>query len=64
MATRNGRLRLKLNPAPWIAIDSSVRIDLLGDDARALLQCTALITRDAGFVRHYFKGLKVILPKG
>ncbi len=32
--------------------------------AHALLQCTALITRDAGFVRDYFKGLKVIVPKG
>jgi predicted nucleic acid-binding protein len=32
--------------------------------AHALLQCTALITRDAGFYRDYFKGLKVIVPKG
>ena len=32
--------------------------------AHALLQCTALITRDAGFARDYFKGLKVIVPKG
>ena len=32
--------------------------------AHALLQCTALITRDAGFFRDYFKGLKVIVPKG
>ena len=31
--------------------------------AHALLQCTALITRDAGFFRDYFKGLKVIVPK-
>jgi predicted nucleic acid-binding protein len=31
--------------------------------AHALLQCTALITRDAGFYRDYFKGLKVIVPK-
>lgn len=30
--------------------------------AHALLQCTALITRDAGFFRDYFKGLKVIEP--
>jgi hypothetical protein len=27
------------------------------------LQCTGLITRDAGFFRDYFKGLKVIVPK-
>jgi predicted nucleic acid-binding protein len=31
--------------------------------AHALLQCTGLITRDAGFFRDYFKGLKVIVPK-
>lgn len=30
--------------------------------AHALLQCNALITRDAGFFRDYFKGLKVIIP--
>jgi predicted nucleic acid-binding protein len=31
--------------------------------AHALLQCSALITRDAGFHRDYFKGLKLIVPK-
>ena len=31
--------------------------------AQALLQCNGLITRDAGFFRDYFKGLKVIVPK-
>lgn len=31
--------------------------------AHALLQCDGLITRDAGFFRDYFKGLKVIIPK-
>ena len=30
--------------------------------AHALLQCDALLTRDAGFFRDYFKGLKVIEP--
>lgn len=30
--------------------------------AHALLQCNALISRDAGFFRDYFKGLKVIVP--
>lgn len=30
--------------------------------AHALLQCHGLITRDAGFFRDYFKGLKVIVP--
>ena len=31
--------------------------------AHAMLQCKALITRDDGFFRDYFKGLKVIVPK-
>jgi hypothetical protein len=31
--------------------------------AHALLQCQALITRDASFFRDYFKGLKVIVPQ-
>jgi predicted nucleic acid-binding protein len=31
--------------------------------AHALLQCNSLITRDAGFFRDYYKGLKVIVPK-
>jgi predicted nucleic acid-binding protein len=31
--------------------------------AHALLQCKALITRDQGFFRDYFKGLKVIVPQ-
>ena len=31
--------------------------------AHALLQCQGLITRDSGFYRDYFKGLKVIVPK-
>lgn len=31
--------------------------------AHAMLQCTALITRDAAFYRTYFKGLKLIEPR-
>lgn len=31
--------------------------------AHALLQCDGLITRDNGFFRDYFKGLKVIVPR-
>ncbi|MBL8519264.1 MAG: type II toxin-antitoxin system VapC family toxin [Betaproteobacteria bacterium] len=31
--------------------------------AHALLHCNALITRDNGFFREYFKGLKIIKPE-
>jgi predicted nucleic acid-binding protein len=31
--------------------------------AHALLQCAGLITRDAGFFRDYFKGLRLIVPQ-
>ncbi|MFT4178198.1 MAG: type II toxin-antitoxin system VapC family toxin [Thermomonas sp.] len=31
--------------------------------AHALLQCNGLITRDGGFYRDYFKGLRVIEPQ-
>ena len=31
--------------------------------AHAMMQCHALVTRDAGFYRDYFKGLRVIVPK-
>ena len=31
--------------------------------AHAMMQCDALITRDDGFYRDYFKGLRVIVPK-
>jgi len=30
--------------------------------AHALMQCDGLITRDAGFYRDYFKGLKLLVP--
>lgn len=30
--------------------------------AHALLQCDGLITRDSGFYRDYFKGLRLIVP--
>ncbi len=31
--------------------------------AHAMLQCDGLITRDGGFFRDYFKGLKIIVPQ-
>jgi predicted nucleic acid-binding protein len=31
--------------------------------AHALLQCNALISRDAGFFHEYFKGLNVVTPQ-
>jgi len=43
------------------AVPRAVPDFLIG--AHALLQCSALITRDAGFFRDYFKGLKLIVPK-
>lgn len=31
--------------------------------AHAMLQCTALITRDEAFFRQFFKGLRIIAPR-
>lgn len=31
--------------------------------AHAMLQCDGLVTRDAGFFRDYFKGLRIIAPR-
>jgi predicted nucleic acid-binding protein len=52
------RWRTGKEPSP---VQRSVPDFLIG--AHALMQCTGLITRDAGFFRDYFKGLKVIVPK-
>lgn len=43
-----------------VAIPRTVPDFIVG--AHALLQCGALITRDAAFFRDYFKGLKLIVP--
>jgi len=49
-----------------LAIDSSVLIDLLGEDRMADAGEAALraglITRDDELLRDYFKGLKIIVP--
>jgi predicted nucleic acid-binding protein len=52
------RLRMA---GPSRALPRTIPDFLVG--AHALLQCTALITRDDSFFRDYFKGLKVIVPK-
>jgi predicted nucleic acid-binding protein len=52
------RARRAVEPSPT---RRSVPDFLIG--AHALLQCGGLITRDAGFFRDYFKGLKVIVPQ-
>ena len=57
---RRYKERVKASGKP-IAVPRSIPDFLIG--AHAMLQCQALITRDAGFFRDYFKGLKVIVPK-
>ena len=57
---RRYKERLRAGKEPN-AVPRSVPDFLIG--AHALLQCAGLITRDAGFFRDYFKGLKVIVPK-
>ena len=53
------RLRGSGNPAST-AGQRTIPDFLVG--AHAMLQCEALITRDDGFFRDYFKGLRVITP--
>lgn len=57
---RRYRTRLQV-PSEASQARRSVPDFLIG--AHALLQCQGLITRDAGFFRDYFKGLRVIAPK-
>jgi predicted nucleic acid-binding protein len=58
---RRYKERLRAQGRATEAVQRTVPDFLVG--AHALLQCSALITRDAGFFRDYFKGLKVIVPK-
>jgi predicted nucleic acid-binding protein len=55
------RYKVRAQLAGALAQPRTIPDFLIG--AHALLQCTALITRDAGFYRDYFKGLKLIVPK-
>ena len=65
-AIRAGEMQRKYNQRARAEVPPSATRRTIPDfivGAHALLQCTALITRDAGFFRDYFKGLKVIVPK-
>jgi predicted nucleic acid-binding protein len=56
---RRYRQRAKEEGRP--SVQRAVPDFLIG--AHALLQCSALITRDEEFFRDYFKGLRVIVPR-
>lgn len=58
---RRHKERLRRAASSDTAQRRSVPDFLIG--AHALLQCQGLITRDAGFFRDYFKGLRVIVPR-
>ena len=65
-AVRSGEMQRKYNQRLRAAGKRPLSLRTVPDflvGAHALLQCRALITRDAGFFRDYFKGLKVIVPK-
>ena len=65
-AVRSGEMQRKYNQRMRAAGKSPITPRTVPDflvGAHALLQCSALITRDAGFFCDYFKGLKVIVPK-
>jgi predicted nucleic acid-binding protein len=65
-AVRSGEMQRKYNQRLRAAGKHPLTLRTVPDflvGAHALLQCSALITRDAGFFRDYFKGLKVIVPQ-
>ena len=65
-AVRSGEMQRKYNQRMRAAGKAPITPRTVPDflvGAHALLQCSALITRDVGFFRDYFKGLKVIVPK-
>ncbi len=64
-AIRAGEMQRRYNERRKSAGKTSLPARAVPDfivGAHALLQCSGLITRDAGFFRDYFKGLKVIVP--
>ena len=64
-AVRSGEMQRKYNERLRAARERPPMLRTVPDfliGAHALLQCNALISRDAGFFRDYFKGLKVIVP--
>ena len=65
-AVRAGEMQRRYNERRHAAGESAGAARTVPDfliGAHALMQCKALISRDAGFFRDYFKGLKVIVPK-
>lgn len=65
-AVRAGEMQRRYNERRLAAGESANAARTVPDfliGAHALMQCSALISRDAGFFRDYFKGLKVIVPK-
>ena len=65
-AVRAGEMQRKYRQRLHNAADSDDPFRSIPDflvGAHAMLQCQGLITRDSGFFRDYFKGLKVIVPK-
>jgi predicted nucleic acid-binding protein len=66
-AIRAGEMQRRYNERRRAAGRGSATVRLVPDfivGAHALLQCNGLITRDPAFFRDYFKGLKLIVPKG
>ena len=65
-AVRAGEMQRKYNQRIEAAGARPLLVRTVPDflvGAHAMLQCAGLITRDAGFFRDYFKGLKIIVPK-
>jgi predicted nucleic acid-binding protein len=66
-AVRAGEMQRKYNQRRRaLGVDVPLAARTIPDfvvGAHAKLQCKALNTRDDGFFRDYFKGLKVIVPK-